>query len=82
MFFLFIGVGVWYVKPDNWTPFMPFGFSGVATGAATVFFAYIGFDAVSTAAEEVKKIQSATCQLELFPPWQFVLYYILSFLQF
>ncbi|WP_026679527.1 amino acid permease [Fictibacillus gelatini] len=54
---LFIAVGVWYVKPVNWAPFMPFGFSGVATGAAVVVFAYFGFDAVSTAAEEVRNPQ-------------------------
>jgi APA family basic amino acid/polyamine antiporter len=50
----FLAAGVWYVEPANWTPFMPYGWSGVMTGAAVVFFAYIGFDAVSTAAEEAK----------------------------
>ncbi|EFR95887.1 amino acid permease family protein, partial [Listeria ivanovii FSL F6-596] len=54
---LFIIVGAFYVKPDNWTPFLPFGVQGVITGASTVFFAYIGFDAVSSAAEEVKNPQ-------------------------
>jgi APA family basic amino acid/polyamine antiporter len=50
----FIVIGFSYVKPENWSPFMPYGFSGVMTGAAVVFFAYIGFDAVSTTAEEAK----------------------------
>lgn len=54
---LFIIVGVFYVEPANWQPFMPFGVSGVVTGAALVFFAYLGFDAVSSAAEEVKNPQ-------------------------
>jgi basic amino acid/polyamine antiporter, APA family len=46
-------VGLFYVRPANWSPFAPFGWSGVMKGAAVIFFAYIGFDAVSTAAEEV-----------------------------
>lgn len=51
---LFILVGALKINPDLWVPFLPFGFQGVITGAAIVFFAYIGFDAVSTAAEEVQ----------------------------
>ncbi|MBI3586039.1 MAG: amino acid permease [Ignavibacteriales bacterium] len=50
----FIGVGVQYIKPENWTPFMPNGFKGVWTGASLIFFSFIGFDAISTAAEECK----------------------------
>jgi basic amino acid/polyamine antiporter, APA family len=45
--------GAFYVRPANWFPFAPMGWSGVMKGAAVIFFAYIGFDAVSTAAEEV-----------------------------
>jgi APA family basic amino acid/polyamine antiporter len=51
----FIYSGVQYIKPANWSPFMPNGFSGVWVGASLIFFAYIGFDAVSTAAEECKR---------------------------
>ncbi|GIW42895.1 MAG: amino acid permease [Candidatus Binatia bacterium] len=50
-------VGATYVNPDNWTPFLPFGWKGVAAGAAYVFFAYIGFDSVSTQAEEARNPQ-------------------------
>jgi APA family basic amino acid/polyamine antiporter len=53
----FLAAGVWYVQPENWTPFMPYAWSGVMTGAAVVFFAYIGFDAVSTTAEEARNPQ-------------------------
>ena len=49
---LFIGVGVMNLNPGNYEPFSPNGFTGIHQGAAIVFFAYIGFDAISTAAEE------------------------------
>ncbi|WLE60976.1 amino acid permease [Burkholderia plantarii] len=51
---LVIAVGVFHVTPANWTPFMPHGWPGVFGAAAVMFFAFIGFDAVSSAAEEVK----------------------------
>ncbi|MEZ5316540.1 MAG: amino acid permease [Vicinamibacterales bacterium] len=61
----FIAAGVAYVNPGNWQPFIPpntgdygaFGYSGIVRGAGVVFFAYIGFDAVSTAAQEAKNPQ-------------------------
>jgi APA family basic amino acid/polyamine antiporter len=49
---IFIGLTAWYVNPENWRPFTPFGFKGIMTAAAIVFLAYVGFDAVSTTAEE------------------------------
>ncbi|MGH7236242.1 MAG: amino acid permease [Nitrospiraceae bacterium] len=53
----FIAVGSFSVEPANWAPFMPYGFQGVGAAAAIVFFAYIGFDAVSTTAEEARNPQ-------------------------
>jgi len=62
---LFIGVGIFFVKFDNWLPFLPdntgqfgsFGWSGVLRGAGVIFFSYIGFDVVSTAAQEARNPQ-------------------------
>jgi len=51
---LVIGVGSFYIKPGNWSPFAPHGLTGVLKGVSGVFFAYIGFDAISTTAEECK----------------------------
>ena len=53
----FIVVGAFYVKPENWTPFAPNGFEGIFMGAFLIFFAYIGFDAISTTAEETENPQ-------------------------
>jgi APA family basic amino acid/polyamine antiporter len=63
---IFIGIAVFNIHPDNWHPFMPFGWfqtlpggktTGVLAGASLVFFSYVGFDAVSTAAEEAQNPQ-------------------------
>jgi APA family basic amino acid/polyamine antiporter len=53
----FVSVGAFFVKPANWHPFAPHGFAGVWSGASLAFFSYIGFDAVSTAAEETRDPQ-------------------------
>lgn len=52
--FLVIVAGTFYIDPENWSPFAPNGINGVLKGVAAVFFAYIGFDAISTTAEECK----------------------------
>jgi APA family basic amino acid/polyamine antiporter len=54
---IFVGVGAFYVQPANYTPFAPNGLRGIWTGASLAFFSYIGFDAVSTAAEEARDPQ-------------------------
>jgi APA family basic amino acid/polyamine antiporter len=54
---LVISAGAFYVKPENWSPFAPNGVSGVLSSVAAVFFAFIGFDSISTTAEECKNPQ-------------------------
>ncbi|MFD1417637.1 APC family permease [Companilactobacillus keshanensis] len=54
---LFIFVSLSDVQPKNWSPFLPYGTTGVFAGASTVFFAFLGFDALATSAEEVKDVQ-------------------------
>lgn len=56
---LFIGVGAFHVNTSNWHPFAPFGVKGIVTGTASLFFAYCGFDATASAAEEVKNPQKS-----------------------
>jgi APA family basic amino acid/polyamine antiporter len=55
--FMVIVVGSFYIQPENWSPFAPNGMIGVLKGVSAVFFAYIGFDAISTTAEECKNPQ-------------------------
>ncbi|MBO9682615.1 MAG: amino acid permease [Flavisolibacter sp.] len=55
--FFVIVLGAFYINPENWSPFSPNGFSGIMKGVSAVFFAYIGFDAISTTAEECKNPQ-------------------------
>lgn len=54
---LFVAVGAFFIKPENWSPFAPNGIEGVFMGAFIIFFAYIGFDALATTAEECKNPQ-------------------------
>ena len=75
---LFIAFGLAYINADNWTPFIPpaegpgkYGWDGIVRGAGVIFFAYIGFDAVSTAAQEVA-IRSGTCRSASWARWRSV----------
>lgn len=53
LIFFIIIYGAFFIDVSNWTPFLPYGYSGVFNGAAVVFFSYVGFDSVTTLAGEV-----------------------------
>ena len=61
---LFILVGVWYIKPENWSDFAPFGFgqiyggsTGIMAGASLMFFGFLGFESISMAVDEIQRPQ-------------------------
>ncbi|MEK0152756.1 amino acid permease [Tetragenococcus halophilus] len=54
---LFVAIGIFFIQPDNWQPYMPYGTQGIFNGAALVFFAFLGFDSISMAAEEAENPQ-------------------------
>jgi amino acid transporter len=71
-----ISVGAFYVNTDNWSPFAPNGLGGVLQGVSAVFFAYIGFDAISTTAEECKTLRKTFRVPMFFIRDYIVLYYM------
>ena len=66
--FVVIIVGAFYVETENWNPFAPNGLGGVLKGVSGVFFAYIGFDAITTTAEEART-RGATCRARCSTRW-------------
>ena len=64
---IFVVAVAGYIHPAHWHPYMPNGWSGVLTGGSIIFFTYIGFDSVSTAAEECRT-RSGTCPSASSPP--------------
>jgi APA family basic amino acid/polyamine antiporter len=73
-----IVVGAFYINSDNYTPFLPFGFNGAMTGAATVFFAVFGYDAMSTAAEESRDAEKHMPKAIIYSLAISMLFYVLA----
>jgi basic amino acid/polyamine antiporter, APA family len=73
----FIGIGAFYIHPEHWHPFAPNGISGVLKGVSGVFFAYIGFDAISTTAEECYEPQKDLPRAMLYSLFITTAFYIL-----